>query len=74
MLSFSRISLFMVIVCIACKESNDDPTPNPQVQLQKTWQMGTTGQITKDGVAVTDEYTGFNITFHEDGTYVYHAG
>lgn len=46
---------------------HDDP--NPQDQLKKSWQIGSTGFIKQDGVDVSADYPGIVVTWKGDGTY-----
>lgn len=57
-----------LIICFAfisgCSSSSDDPTPQDNQKILLTnngvaWQLGT---VTKDGLDVTDQFTGFKLT------------
>ncbi len=50
--------------------SSGDPEPaDPKTKLYASWQVGTSGYLKRDGVIVTSNYSGFEVTFTSAGTY-----
>lgn len=49
---------------------DDDEKPvNPQELIKKTWHIGASGFVKKDGAALTSEYLNLTVTLNSDGTY-----
>ena len=51
----------------ACDD--DDKPENPQEFIKKTWHIGASGFVKKDGSALTSEYVNLTVTLNSDGTY-----
>ncbi|HEY5826483.1 MAG TPA: hypothetical protein VIT44_19065 [Cyclobacteriaceae bacterium] len=64
------IALILLASWVSGCKKKDDPKPiDPQEQIKKTWTLGTSGYVIKDGIDVTTEYPGLTVTINADGTY-----
>jgi hypothetical protein len=52
----------------------DTPQDIARANLSKNWGLGTSGSIRRDGQDVTDDFSGFTISFTESGSYTASGG
>jgi hypothetical protein len=61
----SVLILAVILGYSGCKGSDPPPTPEDEVQLGKlssTWKVGTSGNVTLDGVSKKADYANFQLT------------
>ncbi|HEY0741174.1 MAG TPA: hypothetical protein VGD40_06920 [Chryseosolibacter sp.] len=66
-LSVAALAWFLLLTS-ACNDDDNKPE-NPQEFIKKTWHIGATGYVKKDGSALTSEYANLRVTLKSDGTY-----